>query len=514
MNILIYTRVSTDEQAEKGFSLRHQKQTLTAYAESNNLNIVQSFEEDYSAKNFDRPEWKKLMDYAKKNKNKVDKILFSKWDRFSRNIEQALAVIRELTDMGIEVNALEQPLDLNIPDNKVMLAMYLIIPEVENDKISQRTKDGMRRAKLEGCFLAKAPFGYDNAKIDNKTSIVPNQDAKLVLTAFKEVAKGYEAVEVIRKRLKEEFNLKLEKQQFYNMLRNITYCGTIVIPEYKKEPAQFIQGLHEPIVTSELFNTVQDVINGRKKKGVKLPTTVNVNFPIKKNLICPKCGKQITGSKSKGNGGYYEYYHCKSKCKIRLAKQSVHNNMIDFLNASSLNSNIQELYKEVLTDLINQNESHTSKELKQLSEELKNNRDLLAKADDKRIADEIDQDAYLRASARYKEKISEIEGKILSLEENNEDSLQYVDKAVNLLCNLGNYFNHLYNKDKDPFLRVIYPKNLILEENGFRTENQNEVLELLTRVFKGSEQAKIKKATKSSGFSNVAPPLGLEPRTL
>ncbi|MEE1897441.1 recombinase family protein [Flavobacterium rakeshii] len=513
-NVVIYTRVSTDEQAEKGFSLRHQKEVLTTYTKINNLKIMNHFEEDYSAKNFKRPEWSKLINYVKKNKKSIDKILFTKWDRFSRNIEEALTVIRVLNNMGIEVNSVEQPLDLSNPDNKVMLAMYLIIPEVENDKISQRTKDGMRRAMKEGCYLAKAPYGYSNLKIDGKTSIAPNDDAKLVQKAFVEVAKGFEAVEVIRKKLREQSGLKLEKQQFYNMLRNLTYCGKIVIPEYKKEPAQVIIGIHEAIITPELFNSVQEVINGRKKKGAKLPSTINVNFPIKKNLVCPKCGKQITGSRSKGNGGYYEYYHCTSKCKVRLKKQTVHNNLISLLNDSSLNSNIIELYKEILTELINRNETNINNQLKSLSDELKKNNELLSKAEDKRISDEITQDAYMRATTRYMDKINELENEMSILQENEKDLKKYVDDAVSLLCRLGIAFEQTKDYDKGSFLNVIYPENLILENDCFRTKNQNEVLELMTRVFKGSEQAKIKKATKNSGFSNVAPPLGLEPRTL
>ena len=87
MNTIIYTRVSTDEQAEKGFSLRHQKQILTTYCEINKLTIAKHFEDDYSAKNFNRPEWRNLMDYATKNKKTIDKVLFTKWDRFSRNAE-------------------------------------------------------------------------------------------------------------------------------------------------------------------------------------------------------------------------------------------------------------------------------------------------------------------------------------------------------------------------------------------------------------------------------------------
>ena len=366
INVITYSRVSTDEQADNGFSLNHQEEMLRKYCGIKNYNILKHFTEDYSAKNFDRPEWKVLMEYVKKNKNTVDMILFTKWDRFSRNIEGALAVIRQLSAMGIEIYSIEQPLDLSIPDNKVMLSMYLILPEVENDKISQRTKDGMRRAKKEGCFIAKAPFGYSNAKILEKTSIVPNKDAELVVKAFEEVSKGIEHVEIIRKRLEKDHGLKLKKQQFYNMLRNITYCGLIEIPEYKKEQAEQVKGLHEPLVDKSLFNKVQNVLDGRRNSNTKLPTSENDFYPLRGNLICPKCGNKITASPSKGNGGIYHYYHCKAKCKVRFRREKVHEQIKQMLNSLTLNENVKELFKVVLSDVITSNTSNVKKRIKEL----------------------------------------------------------------------------------------------------------------------------------------------------
>ncbi len=71
-NVIIYTRVSTDEQAEKGFSLRHQKEQLENYCNQNGYHIMAHFQDDYSAKNFSaRPEFQKLLRFAKANQNKV-----------------------------------------------------------------------------------------------------------------------------------------------------------------------------------------------------------------------------------------------------------------------------------------------------------------------------------------------------------------------------------------------------------------------------------------------------------
>ena len=92
--------------------------------------------------------------------------------------------------------------------------------------------------------------------------------------------------------------------------------------------------------------------------------------------------------------------------------------------------------------------------------------------------------------------------------------MKYVDNSVELLSKLGNTFNLLKDKAKGSFLRVIYPENIVLEKDGFRTNSENYIVELMTRFFNSSQSMEIKKATLSNGFSNVAPPLGLEPRTL
>lgn len=62
----LYIRVSTDEQADKGYSQRDQEERLRRYCENNNIKVGQIIYEDYSAKTFNRPEWSKLLDTLKK----------------------------------------------------------------------------------------------------------------------------------------------------------------------------------------------------------------------------------------------------------------------------------------------------------------------------------------------------------------------------------------------------------------------------------------------------------------
>ena len=185
INCILYIRVSTDEQAEKGYSQRHQEEILTKYALMKEYNIIAVFIEDHSAKSFIRPEFNKILGLLKKRNHDINLLLFTKWDRFSRNAGDAYAMINKLNKFGVEPQAMEQPLDLSVPENKMMLAFYLAAPEVENDRRSLNVLVGMRRAKKEGRYVGSAPKGYSNKRDEqDRAIIVPNEQADHIRKGF------------------------------------------------------------------------------------------------------------------------------------------------------------------------------------------------------------------------------------------------------------------------------------------------------------------------------------------
>jgi len=74
---ILYVRVSTDEQAD-GFSLSYQEERLRKYCALNNIEVAAFYNQDHSAKTFDRPEFKKLLADIKSNKHSADLLLFLK----------------------------------------------------------------------------------------------------------------------------------------------------------------------------------------------------------------------------------------------------------------------------------------------------------------------------------------------------------------------------------------------------------------------------------------------------
>lgn len=328
---IIYTRVSTDDQAQNGYSLPHQQTILEKYCEFHRIKIVQHFQEDHSAKDFNRPEFIKLMALVKANRGKIDKVLFTKWDRFSRNQEASLRIIRELNSYGVEVNSIEQPLDMSQPESKVMLSFYLIIPEVENDKNSQRTTEGIRQAKIEGCWTGKAPIGYKNHRNEaGKSTLIFSEKAPLIREAYEIYGLGVYSLEEVRRHVMNR-GLKISKQQFYNMIRAVVYSGRVKVFAHGKEEEQVVEGLHPPIVPLHLFNKVQSIVTSNRKQPIQ-KTTKRTELPLRGYLKCAQCGNNLTGSGSRSRSGkIHYYYHCQKGCKERFRADTANKSFEDYL---------------------------------------------------------------------------------------------------------------------------------------------------------------------------------------
>ena len=351
-NVILYCRVSTDEQRE-GSSIEVQEQYLRAYCSNRGFNVVDVYKEDYSAKDYDmkRPEMKKIYDYCRKHKGLVSKVLFLRWDRYSRSVEFAFAYKRKFVDeLGVEINAIESPIDFSGTEWAMLLAMYCGAAHTEDEKISRRTKDGIRGTLLKGKWPHKAPRGYKNVRVakHNCWVEVDQPKAELIKQLFQEVAKGLEAPTCIKKRLYPS----LADSTFFDILRNRFYVGDVFVPAYNGEPEQYVTGIHEPLIDRETFNAVQEVLDGSKKRTPKLGSPVNPNLYLRKFLVCPVCGHPLTGAASKGRNGYYNYYFCNHEHKhLNVRAEVVNKGFIKFVSTLKPNKAVLELYNEILQDI-------------------------------------------------------------------------------------------------------------------------------------------------------------------
>ena len=126
----------------------------------------------------------------------------------------------------------------------------------------------------------------------------------------------------------------------------------------------------------------------------------------------------------------------------------------------------------------------------------------------------IKSNNFNRIFSRYEVKLMILKVELQELKEANELPVEMTEKAVNALREIPQLYRTGDYEQKTGLIVLLLPEKLIFSKNGCRTKKRNIVIELLTIVNKVSQELDIKKAIISDGLSNIAPPLGLEPRTL
>ena len=509
-DVVLYIRVSTEEQAEKGFSLPAQQEKLVKYAQSKGLNILQVFQDDYSAwKGFNRPGYKELNTFIQKNKKQVNGILVTQWSRFSRDLTESLIELRRLKSLDIDVTAIEQETDDSIPENMVLKAIHLVMPQIENERLSQRTKSGIRQALKQGRWLSKAPYGYKNNKL-TKLIEIDAPKAEIVKFCFERMASGaYNASEV--QRMAKERGMEISKQGFLNILQNVVYAGKIKVPANKEEALQIVEGVHDAIIDWETLEHVGLILKG-KKKPYKGQTFAN-ELPLVGNLYCPKCNRVMTGSGSKGNGGVYHYYHCQRKYNCNNAFRAINANEAfeSFLKEFEPKAEVLNLYNEVLSDVFKTNEGDRVTQMSTIEMQIKAIDKLLQKALDKNLADVWDDETYKSFKGEKQAKRNELLLAYNTLTKMPSEFDTYKEYAISLIGNLTGYYKQSSTSVKKKIVGSIFPEKIYFDNGTYRTTKINEVVGLIYNVGKDLQK---NSPAKNARLSTVAPPSGLEPETL
>ena len=282
-------------------------------AEREKLDIVEIKKESHSAKETgQRPIFNEIVEEIKQAK--FNAILTWAPDRISRNAGD-LGRIVDLIDAGklLEIRTNNQRFTNN-PNEKFLLMILGSQAKLENDNRRINVKRGLRARVEMGLWPCTAPTGYLNSKNKDESCQVKLDPLRgpVIKKMFEKVAyEGYTGRRV-HLWLRDEMRFKTiwEKSftlsNVYTALRNTFYYGTF---EYPKTSGKWYQGKHEPLITKELFDTVQEKIS------VYVTNKHDKEFAFTRLMKCGLCGSGITADErykkqKNGNIHRYVYYGC------------------------------------------------------------------------------------------------------------------------------------------------------------------------------------------------------------
>lgn len=192
MLTLAYCRVSTEEQAQEGFSIEGQTDKLRAYFLLHDLGEVTVLTDPgISGKDMVRPGLQQLLTAV--TAGHVSHVLVWKLDRLSRKLQDLLQLRDTFEKHGVALHSVCENLDLSTPSGRWFFSMMGGQAEYYRDALAENVRMGHERAVKEGRWINRPKTGYD--LVDGR--LVPNVDAALVIECFRLRGEGlgYRAIE-------------------------------------------------------------------------------------------------------------------------------------------------------------------------------------------------------------------------------------------------------------------------------------------------------------------------------
>lgn len=324
-----YIRVSTAEQALGNNSLDVQERKIREYCRIHDVELLQTFvDPGASARTTERPEFQKMLAYCRRQRRKIAMVIVADLSRFSRNVFNLSAVAAMLKNLGITIESVDEPITDDSAVGQLMRNMITSYNQYFSDSLSERTRSRMRAVVNAGRFPWPAPIGYLN--VDKQLCIDPER-GHFIRQAFELIASGrFSTGDSVLKLLtamgfKTRRGRSLSKGTFARILSNRTYAGWI------ETQGSVFHGTHEPLISDELFQAVQNRLNGKSRPHKK----VNEDFPLRGVVRCADCGTHITAGWAVGRARrrYPRYWCWHSGCMaVKLSREELEGHFKDLLH--------------------------------------------------------------------------------------------------------------------------------------------------------------------------------------
>ncbi len=308
---MIYARVSSKEQEKEGFSIPAQLKLLREYAHARDFSVLHEFVDVQTAKREGRPGFSAMLAFFKKHSAR-GVLLVEKTDRLYRTFRDYVTI----DELGIEIHFAKEGTVISPDSHSSQKFMHVIKVGMARqyiDNLSEEARKGLREKADEGIFPGKAPLGYTNVKrADGKRVIEP--DSKLaphVTRMYERYSTGLHSLEAVKDLALEDgvrfrrTGARISTATVHNILRSPVYMG-----DFLWKGNQY-SGIHTPLVTRELWERVQMILNRRSENKTRKATH---DFAFSGLITCGHCGCALVGELKKRK---YVYYHCtgyKGRC--------------------------------------------------------------------------------------------------------------------------------------------------------------------------------------------------------
>lgn len=302
LRVAFYIRVSTSEQVSKDNSLPAQKIALQEWCEKNNAVCAGLYADEgkSASKNIrKRKEIHRMMRDIRDGK--IDLVIFTRFDRFTRNPEDYFKIMETMNAAGVQWKAIMQPeLDLNTNMGQTLILFYLGINRQESANISERNKATVNVRIQKGAPITGAhnyPLSHTIGTDEHgNKKVIKDPEMEPIVWAYIDHYETHHSRRAAMEHCNNLFGTDIGYNRFITMITSPLMYG-----HYRD-----VDGYCEAYVTKERFESWAKI----NEKNVRVGKRRNT-YVFSQLCICGTCGRKMTGAYSINSGGNrYLYYRC------------------------------------------------------------------------------------------------------------------------------------------------------------------------------------------------------------
>ena len=447
----LYIRVSTEDQAREGFSLKEQEKRLRAMCEYKGYEVYKIYKDSgISAKTGNyRPAFEELLQDIKDKK--CNTIVVLKLDRLTRSVYDWENILKFLEENDAYLDCANDDINTTNANGKMISRILTSVSQQEIERTSERTKVGLAGAIKEGHIPARAPLGYKH--IDKK--LVPDPLTKDIVIRIYDLyfeGKSYYNIATIFNEEQVLGKTNWKDTGILRIISNEVYKGDYVHGKRTNHPTLY-KDVVEPIISKEMWNNCQV----QKKKNQKNYMRTQTYIFLQK-LKCPKCGRILAGGASHKikSDKWYFYYRCEN-CKNNIHEDKIEDKikvlLADILEYDNV---VNEFFLPVLKSKLNDPKAELEKELKSLE----NKKERIRKA---YIDSVFTEEEYKQESKIIENQIEMINSKLL--ENSQAEQLNFTTDDILLKRDMD-----FINKIKLPISYYAFNDNWDLLDRDTRAD--------------------------------------------
>lgn len=359
----IYIRVSTEEQVIHGLSIDTQKADLTEYAKNNSYEIVDYYIDGGKTARkglSNRLELQRLLEDVQLNK--IDIIIFTKLDRWFRNVRDYHKVQEIIEDNKVHWKTIFENYDTSTSNGRLHINIMLSVAQDEADRTSERIKAVFKNKLKNGeAISGSLPMGY---KIENKHVVIDEEKAPIARDIF-EFYLYYQSQTQVFKEILKKYNISLCDKTISRVLKNKIYIGI-----YRNH-----ENFCPALIESDKFNKIQSIL---KNRNIKYTPTKRI-FIFTGLLICKECNHKMVANAQIRNykSGKVEYilYKCNQFYTRHLCSHNkvIYENKIEEYLLENIEAEIKKIICEYELEAVQEskpkiNKTNIRKKLEKLKE--------------------------------------------------------------------------------------------------------------------------------------------------